>query len=336
MSLQIPEDFYKSEEREGFRISATMKRTWAAQMEMLEQLKHFFAEHDLKWFAEVGTLLGAGRHQGYVPWDDDLDIGMPRADYMRMIQILQDNPDALPDPLRMISMYSSDTFYQFHAVVTNNRADKLFWDEKRVAMYHGCPFIVSLDIFPFDDIPADAGLQNLQKLLYSYVFSLAGKCAQAEELAGSENGEEQDELMPADPQSACSAEEIAQLNQYSQQFFGGGLSVDPTKPLHIQLCRIADQIAMLGNGKAAQYFDYYPRMVIQEEPHLRTHELYDDLVDWPFEMTSVRGPREIHEALRIMYGEDYMTPLMFASEHEYPFYKNQVEYFRLAGYEMEL
>jgi lipopolysaccharide cholinephosphotransferase len=129
---------------------------------------------------------------------------------------------------------------------------------------------------------------------------------------------------------------MAQLNQYSQQFFGGGLSVDPTKPLHIQLCRIADQIAMLGNGKAAQYFDYYPRMVIQEEPHLRTHELYDDLVDWPFEMTSVRGPREIHEALLIMYGEDYMTPVMFASEHEYPFYKNQVEYFRLACYEMEL
>ena len=153
MILNVEEDFFKEEIREGFTVTGTMKRAWAAEMEILEQLKEFFSEHNLTWFAEVGTLLGAVRHKGYVPWDDDLDIGMPRGDYMRMIQILLNNPDALPDPLRMISMYSKDDFYQFHAVVTNNRAEKLFWDEKRVAAYHGCPFIISIDIFPFDDIP---------------------------------------------------------------------------------------------------------------------------------------------------------------------------------------
>lgn len=314
MILNVEEDFFKEEIREGFTVTGTMKRAWAAEMEILEQLKEFFSEHNLTWFAEVGTLLGAVRHKGYVPWDDDLDIGMPRGDYMRMIQILLNNPDALPDPLRMISMYSKDDFYQFHAVVTNNRAEKLFWDEKRVAAYHGCPFIISIDIFPFDDIPADPNLQNLQKLLYSYVFSLAGRLSQGE---------------------SVSEQELNQWDQYSMQFFGGALNLDRSKPLHIQFCRIADQIAMLGNDKEAEYFDYYPRMVIQEEPHLRSRELYADLEKLPFEMTWVYGPRETGKALEIMYGEDYMTPVMYASEHEYPFYKEQLEFFRLNKMEKE-
>ncbi len=58
--------------------------------------------------------------------------------------------------------------------------------------------------------------------------------------------------------------------------------------------------------------------------------------DRKFENTALMVSASWHDILSSSYGEDYMTPLMFTSEHEYPFYKNQVEYFRLAGYEMEL
>ena len=66
--------FFEAEEREGFFVSSMMKRYWAAQLKVLSDVARVCKKHNIRWFADCGTLLGAVRHGGYIPWDDDLDI----------------------------------------------------------------------------------------------------------------------------------------------------------------------------------------------------------------------------------------------------------------------
>jgi len=57
------------------------------QLEMLEKFAAFCEKNNLRYFLDAGTLLGAIRHQGFIPWDDDVDVGMPRPDYERFIKL---------------------------------------------------------------------------------------------------------------------------------------------------------------------------------------------------------------------------------------------------------
>ncbi|NCC93264.1 MAG: hypothetical protein EOM10_08270, partial [Opitutae bacterium] len=78
-SLQSPPvnpDFFNEETRHGFFIDAKRKRLWAVELAILEVVLDICARHNLRYFAIDGTLLGAVRHKGFIPWDDDIDIGM--------------------------------------------------------------------------------------------------------------------------------------------------------------------------------------------------------------------------------------------------------------------
>ena len=66
------------------------------QMEMLRMLKVFAKickEHDITWWLSSGTLLGAARHEGFIPWDDDLDIEMLKEDYDKFLKVFPSNED---------------------------------------------------------------------------------------------------------------------------------------------------------------------------------------------------------------------------------------------------
>ena len=173
MELVIGEDFLKEEVRCGFKVTERMKRAWAAELKILTEIDALCKKYNITYFAEVGTLLGAVRHHGFIPWDDDIDLAMKRDDYMRFLSVAHE----LPAEYRIKSMYhdTDGTFCQFHAVVENFVGDKLEWDEKRNEKFFGCPFICAIDIFPLDYIPRDPGARQMKKLLYNLAYVLAGK-----------------------------------------------------------------------------------------------------------------------------------------------------------------
>ncbi|MBP3819104.1 MAG: LicD family protein [Butyrivibrio sp.] len=84
------EKFCKSEIIDGVYISAELKQIWAVNLDLLYVFEKFCKEHGIKFFIGFGTLLGAFRHQGFVPWDDDVDILMFREDFERLKLLWQE------------------------------------------------------------------------------------------------------------------------------------------------------------------------------------------------------------------------------------------------------
>jgi len=80
-------EFFKEETRCGFLVTTERKKIWAIELDLLKKFDSVCQRHGLCYFAFVGTLLGAIRHDGFIPWDDDIDLAMPRDDYEKMLAL---------------------------------------------------------------------------------------------------------------------------------------------------------------------------------------------------------------------------------------------------------
>jgi lipopolysaccharide cholinephosphotransferase len=82
-------------------MDVDIRKTQLVELQILKEFKRICAEYDLKYFAIGGTCIGAIRHHGFIPWDDDIDVAMPFEDYMKFLSIAKDvlqSPYALYDP----------------------------------------------------------------------------------------------------------------------------------------------------------------------------------------------------------------------------------------------
>ena len=119
------------------------------QLTMLEILKvfdSFCREHDLKYSLYAGSLLGAVRHQGFIPWDDDLDVCMARSEYDRFLTLWQENP---PAGYVLQNKENSKYFDQSFSKIRKDHTTFL-QDEWQIGNHHTGIF---LDVFPIDRIP---------------------------------------------------------------------------------------------------------------------------------------------------------------------------------------
>ena len=117
--LQFPEEYFEDEVRDGFYVPSMIKRAWATELDVLDEVDRICRKYNITYYAEWGTLLGAIRHAGYVPWDDDLDIGMRREDYVKFCKVA---PGEFVEGYQIINFRTNKDFHHFLArVVCKNR-----------------------------------------------------------------------------------------------------------------------------------------------------------------------------------------------------------------------
>lgn len=136
-------DLYHDEIRSGFLVTAHRKRIWDMELSLLAELERVCAKYGLSYYADLGTLLGAVRHQGFIPWDDDLDVTMLRPDYEKLKEV---GAKEFQPPFFFQNAYTDEAFYQLAKI----RYDGTTGMESLDMTNHQGIF---LDIFPLDAFP---------------------------------------------------------------------------------------------------------------------------------------------------------------------------------------
>lgn len=143
------------------------------QQRLLDMLKWFHAfciEHDLKYYLLYGSMLGAARHQGFIPWDDDVDVGMPREDYDKLCVLLSER---LVDNYILETPYSAAKEYCFPIAKLYDTRTTLI-ENKRYQVKRG----IFIDVFPLDGIgnSLEESKKNYKEIEKKYHFLLTRMC----------------------------------------------------------------------------------------------------------------------------------------------------------------
>ena len=157
-------EFLKPETRCDFLVSEKRKKVWKAELDILSEFIRICQKHDLKYFLFAGSLLGAARHQGVIPWDDDIDVAMPREDYEKFLRIA---PDELSEEHILANHDNVDCFYSCFSKILNKNTtamEDIYWKYNRSHVQG-----IFLDIFPFDHVPDS----KFQRKLHHFMIQFA-------------------------------------------------------------------------------------------------------------------------------------------------------------------
>lgn len=143
MEVSMQQDFLQEEVRCEFLVSEKRKKIWQKQIELIEQFQRVCDKYSLKYYASNGTLLGVVRHKGFVPWDDDVDIVMPRKDYQKLLEVAEKEFD---NPYYLQTAKKQHMYYRNYARLRNQETTAMPYRDWNRECCNG----IFIDIFPMD------------------------------------------------------------------------------------------------------------------------------------------------------------------------------------------
>jgi len=248
-----------------------LRKLQLIQLEILNTVADICNKHNLKYWLDGGTLLGAVRHGGYIPWDDDIDIGLLRKDYNKLLKIL---PKELPDNF-VLQTSKTDKYYKYDwAKVRDRYSEAVSMSKvKPKHKYKG----LRIDIFAFDYVPKHKYLQKLQLLVINIRMFFRNDIRTMKKLTS-----------------------IKKIIHKTGQILPDFIFNIPYY-LTIKLSNL------LCNKYISCYFQVpnsYPR-------NLKPVECYFPLSEIKFENTMHKCPANINCYLKSLFGNNYMTPVKY-------------------------
>ncbi len=300
--MEFPDSYFEDEVRDGFYIPSLMKRCWAAQMEILCQVQEICERHKIRYFADWGTLLGAVRHGGMIPWDDDMDISMLREDYIRFREAADEE---LSEGCWFKDWRCSDEIDSMIGQIVNSHVHVL--EGSALEVYHGFPYVAGIDIYCLEDLPDHERESRVFWEELCFLFKVIYKL-QYDKRKGRPIGEE--ELLYY----------IGRIEAFYQ------VKLDRKKPLRRQLCEILQQKAALryqrDDALTVNALVHWKKIFIARYPKW----CFEKSVHMPFEGMEITVPAGYDKLLAMEYGPHWMCPSRAGGGHEYPYFKKQQTY----------
>lgn len=282
LKIDLPESFFLEEERDGYLVSAQVKQLWAVQLDLLCELDRVCKKYNLKYILDYGTLIGAIRHKGFIPWDDDVDVSMLREDYDILMEV---GPKEFKHPY---FLQNRDTEKGYDTTLAKlRRSDTTFImteNTKHRTTYNQGIFI---DIFVFDNLPSNdkdvvskIGQESYEAFLHMYALS---------HRPGLHDGVK----LPLT---------IARYLYYKVRYGSAEKEYERIKKM----------------AKAYPPGDYVGDIMFMEMI-CRPRRWFETIIEVPFEHLSFPVPAHYDEVLRDYYG-DYMTPIQGTALHSLVFF----------------
>ena len=246
------------------------------ELEITKKIMELVRENGLRCYMLGGTLLGAVRHKGFIPWDDDMDLGMPRRDYERFLVLAADR---LSEPYAVETAQDGTGHYPYARVVDRS-VELLRTVGMRDEIIHAW-----VDVFPLDGVPADGLRRRLWRFHGTYLFNLLKLADFSYFAKRTEDGRQ------------------SFLRRVVRAVF-----------TRVPLERVMrPRRAALRLDRALRRYDFDTRdtvcnfMGFWREKETFPRRVYDESAVYPFEDIELPGPGDYDYVLTQMYG-DYMTP----------------------------
>jgi len=265
-----------------------LKKLQNIELDMLKDFDKLCTEHNIDYFLCGGTLLGAVRHGGFIPWDDDIDIGMTRAHYDRFLDVAKyeyaDRYDLINAQLNPAFPCMFTKWY---------KKGTTFRDEDAITTGYNAG--IAIDIFCFDNVWDDNKMLRKQAMrgwIFNKLFVLR-KISRPTILTGGVKGK------------------IAMAVSRIAHYLLKGMAISPHR-----LYQQANQAALccrdLSTRRAAYLFDQSPYINM-----MRMVDIYPTRF-MEFEGVQLRVPNHPEAYLKVQYGNDYMTLPPEDKRHNHP------------------
>ena len=275
--MNFEPSFFKEEIRSDFLVDEKRKKIWAVELQILEKIDEVCKKHHITYYAHYGTLLGAVRHQGFIPWDDDLDIAMFRDDYEKFQKIAAEE---FTEPYFFQNAYN-DGIIRFMAKIRDSRT---------TAIEHMAPSInqgIFIDIFPLDVAPDGINedgpvILEIQKEIWTTVV----------------NPREILEELEAGKRFVLDINTLVNLIKLDKR----------------ERFREFEAFSLSHFGET-QNVGFIARLLFRDPPEILKKDWFKDVVYLSFENIRIPAPAEYDKILTVLYG-NYHEFVRGGSDHE--------------------
>lgn len=152
----LPASFWQEQTLCGHKVTEHMKKVWAIELDLYRAFEKVCVKHGLEFFTDGGTTLGAVRHGGFIPWDDDFDVCLPRDSYEKLKTLAGE----FAAPYFLQNAHTDPEFgYSFMRLRNENTAVV-------VEPFQYCKFCqgIYIDVFPIDKVREDDYIERREKI----------------------------------------------------------------------------------------------------------------------------------------------------------------------------
>ncbi|WP_097002593.1 LicD family protein [Lacrimispora amygdalina] len=143
-----------------------------ANLKILKEIDRICRKHGIQYLLDSGTLLGAIRHKGFIPWDDDADVAFTRSNYQAFLQVVRAE---LPDDMELLEpkdLRGGKAFYDFTARIIYKKS-RTHDDTAEMKYYEGRLNHLWVDLFTIDELPENKLSSTVTLLLHTVIYGLA-------------------------------------------------------------------------------------------------------------------------------------------------------------------